>query len=196
MRRSLRHRLGVLWGWFVMTATGWLPDLPAIRRLRGRLLGVAMNRLGRDFQVAGSARIAGLSNLNVGDHVYVGPGVIISAGTEVTLGDGVMLGHYAIVIDGDHTAIDGSYRFGPRRERPVRIGRGTWVAAHCTVVAGVTIGEGVVVAANAAVVHDVPDHVLVAGVPAQVVRSLAPQPRDASDAVRTGPKPLDPTGSV
>jgi maltose O-acetyltransferase len=173
MRRSLRHKAGLLWSWLVMTATGWLPDLAAVQRLRGWLLSPFLKRRGRDFQVASGARIASLANLAVGDHVYVGPGAIISAGLEVTLGDGVMLGHYAVVVDGNHSEIDGNYRFGPRVERPIRIGRGTWVGAHATVVAGVTIGEGVVVAANAAVVRDIPDRVLVAGVPAQVVRSLA-----------------------
>lgn len=53
---------------------------------------------------------------------------------------------------------------------PVRIGDNVWIGASATILAGVTIGDGVVVAAGAVVTKDVPDRVLVAGVPAAVIR--------------------------
>jgi maltose O-acetyltransferase len=53
--------------------------------------------------------------------------------------------------------------------KPVTIGRGTWLAAHVVVAAGVKIGSGVLVASNAAVVKDMPDNVIVGGVPAKII---------------------------
>ena len=45
-----------------------------------------------------------------------------------------------------------------------------WIGMNATVLKGVTIGEGSIVAAGAIVTKDVPDHCLVAGVPAKIIR--------------------------
>jgi acetyltransferase-like isoleucine patch superfamily enzyme len=54
---------------------------------------------------------------------------------------------------------------------PVRFRRGCYVGAGALVLPGVTVGEGAVVAAGAVVTRDVPPGVIVAGVPARVVRN-------------------------
>lgn len=54
----------------------------------------------------------------------------------------------------------------------IHIKRNAWVGAGATILPGVTIGENSVVAAGAVVSHDVPDNVVVAGVPAKVIREL------------------------
>jgi acetyltransferase-like isoleucine patch superfamily enzyme len=57
-------------------------------------------------------------------------------------------------------------------ERPVAICDDAWIAAGATVLRGVTIGNGSVVAAGAVVTDDVPPFTIVAGNPARVVRTL------------------------
>lgn len=52
----------------------------------------------------------------------------------------------------------------------VSIGNDVWLAAGSTVLRGVTIGDGAVVAAGAVVTKDVPPYAIVAGVPAKVIR--------------------------
>lgn len=56
-----------------------------------------------------------------------------------------------------------------RRSASVNIGRDVWVGAKSTVLPGVTIGDGAVVAAGAVVTHDVPSLAIVGGVPARVI---------------------------
>ena len=53
---------------------------------------------------------------------------------------------------------------------PVRICDGAWIGMNATILKGVTIGEGAIVGAGSVVTKDVPDHSLVAGVPAQIIR--------------------------
>jgi acetyltransferase-like isoleucine patch superfamily enzyme len=166
----MRHKLSLLWSWFVWLTTLALPDVPCVRRLRGRLYGFLMKRCGRNFQVGFNVTIRGLENFSVGDDVYIAPGSIILAGHDISLGDGVQLAFYTVLTDGGHTLKDSSYRFGAREQRPVRIEAGTWLGAHVTVVPGVTIGRSVVIGANSVVTRDIPDSVLAAGVPAVVVR--------------------------
>jgi len=59
-------------------------------------------------------------------------------------------------------------------EAAVRIGSGSWLGANVVVLPGTTIGEHVVVAAGAVVRGDIPDHCVVAGVPARIVRRWLP----------------------
>lgn len=167
--------MAMLWSWFVITCTGLLPDHPVVMRLRGWLLGRFMGHVGTDFQVASRCRIVELSNMFVGSHVFIANGCWIDAGVLVTIGDEVMLGPYVVLVTGNHTHVDGSFRFGPPTERePVRIERGVWVGAHATILPGVTIGTGAVVGANSVVTRDVEAYSVVGGVPARTLRGRAP----------------------
>lgn len=56
--------------------------------------------------------------------------------------------------------------------KPITIGKECWIGAGAKILAGVTIGDGVVVAAGAIVTKDVPDNVVVAKVPAEVIKVL------------------------
>ena len=55
---------------------------------------------------------------------------------------------------------------------PVRIGDDAWLGANVTVLPGVTIGNGAVVAAGAVVSRDVEENTVVGGVPARLLRRL------------------------
>ena len=56
----------------------------------------------------------------------------------------------------------------------LEIGVNCWIGAKVTILDGVSIGEGCVIAAGAVVKEDIPPHSLVAGVPARLIRRLAP----------------------
>jgi serine acetyltransferase len=53
---------------------------------------------------------------------------------------------------------------------PVSIGAGSWLGTGAVVLPGATIGRNVVVAAGSVVRGNVPDHCVVGGVPARVIR--------------------------
>ncbi|WP_376715052.1 DapH/DapD/GlmU-related protein [Janibacter limosus] len=55
---------------------------------------------------------------------------------------------------------------------PIVIGRKVWIGANATILKGVTIGDGAIVAAGAVVTKDVPADSIVVGAPARVVRSV------------------------
>ena len=60
--------------------------------------------------------------------------------------------------------------------RKVTIGNDVWVGCNATIMDGVTIGDGAIVAAHALVTKDVPPYAIVGGVPAKVIRYRFPQP--------------------
>lgn len=55
---------------------------------------------------------------------------------------------------------------------PIHIKKGAWVGANATILPGVTIGENAVIAAGAVVSEDVPDNVIVGGIPAKIIKTL------------------------
>ena len=68
----------------------------------------------------------------------------------------------------------------PRSIKKTVIGKGVWIMPNVTIIPGVTIGDEAVVATGSVVTKDVPPRVLVAGVPAKIVKDLNPllQPFD------------------
>lgn len=95
-------------------------------------------------------------------------GLIIMCSKEVTIGNGVRIGRNVSIRDwnGPHVIINSHYR----NHAPVHIGDHVWLCSGCTIMPGVTVGEGSVVAANATVTKDVPPHSLVGGSPAKVIK--------------------------
>jgi acetyltransferase-like isoleucine patch superfamily enzyme len=88
-----------------------------------------------------------------------------------------VIGQEVSIITAGHQIAGPFYRAGTLRPAAVRIGGGVWIGARATILPGVNVGPGTVVAAGAVVAHDVPANVLVGGVPARVLRSLDPTDR-------------------
>jgi len=104
--------------------------------------------------------------------VQIGIGCHFSLNGTVTLGDNVVLGHYVRILTDTHLLGPEARRCGERVALPVTVEDGVWIASNVTILPGVTIGRGSVVAAGAVVRDDVRPNSLVAGVPARVVRAL------------------------
>lgn len=96
-------------------------------------------------------------------------GLTIMCAKEVTIGNGVRIGRNVSIRDwnGSHVIINGTYV----NHAPVHIEDHVWLCSGCTIMPGVTIGEGSVVAANAVVTKSVPPRSLVVGTPAKVIKS-------------------------
>ena len=87
------------------------------------------------------------------------------AGANVIVNTGAIVEHDCVL--GDHTHIATGSRLGGG----VSVGEGSHIGIGASVRQGISIGRNSVVGAGAAVVEDVPDGVVVAGVPAKVLRA-------------------------
>lgn len=65
---------------------------------------------------------------------------------------------------------EGFLNFTPEQSTHVGIGHDVWIGANVTILPGVEVGHGSVLAAGAVVTRDVPPYAIVAGVPAKVIR--------------------------
>jgi acetyltransferase-like isoleucine patch superfamily enzyme len=111
--------------------------------------------------------------LTLGDRTYVGYSARVTALGGVHLGADVLLSDRVYLSDTGHVYEDVTMPVGRqplRLGRRLEIGDGAWIGVGAVVVGGLRVGRGAVVAANAVVRADVPDHAVVAGDPATVVR--------------------------
>ena len=97
-------------------------------------------------------------------------GCHISASKKVIIGKNVRIGQYVLIMDNDFHHV--SDHFSNGKKLPIIIEDDVWIAAKATVLKGVRIGKGAVVAAGAVVTKDVEPYTLVAGVPAKPIRNL------------------------
>jgi acetyltransferase-like isoleucine patch superfamily enzyme len=108
--------------------------------------------------------------IEIGDRCYINSGVSIGAQERVTIGKNCAIGNYSLIMDSDfHNTED---HLQPGIAAPVVLEDNVWLGARVTVLKGVRIGQGAVVAAGAVVTRDVPPRTVVAGVPAKVIRFL------------------------
>lgn len=84
---------------------------------------------------------------------------------SIQIGDDVLISENVAIRDSDNHHLLGSVVTAP-----IVICDHVWIGMNSTILKGVTIGEGAVIAAGAVVTHDVPPHTLVGGVPARVIR--------------------------
>ncbi|MDQ0230951.1 sugar O-acetyltransferase [Metabacillus malikii] len=109
-------------------------------------------------------------NINVGKNVFINSGCRFQDQGGITIGDGVLIGHNVVLATLNHD-IDPKKR-GTMHPAPITIGNDVWIGANATVVPGVNIGDGAIIAAGAVVTEDVPPNVIVGGVPAKMLKKI------------------------
>lgn len=106
----------------------------------------------------------------VGKEVFINFGCTFLDQGGITIEDGVFIGPEAKILTEGHPE-QPEIRH-TLQTKPVIIRRKAWIGAGAMILPGVTVGENAIVAAGAVVTKDVPDNVIVAGVPAKVLRNI------------------------
>ena len=89
----------------------------------------------------------------------------------IEIGDGTSLAGMTTII-AHSTPLKHHAQYFDSYVKPVKIGKNVWIAVSCTLLSGVTIGDGAVIAAGSVVTGDIPRDSFAGGVPAKVIRSL------------------------
>ena len=114
----------------------------------------------------------------IGNHCSIGEYNHITACNKVTIGDGLLTGRFVYIGDNAHGGLSWEEASVPpinrqlRSKGEVKIGNNVWIGDKATILAGVTIGDNVIVAANAVVTKSVASNCVVAGIPAKVIKQL------------------------
>ena len=116
---------------------------------------------------------SGTASLDIGERLFVNHYAMIDCHHHIRIGDRVLIGPHAYIGDFDHDAsLTGCGSVSAHGVvAPVVVHDDVWIGANAVVLKGVTVGKGAIIAAGAVVIHNVPPLTVVAGNPAQVVRS-------------------------
>ena len=118
------------------------------------------------------------SSITIGDNCYIAPNTHITSINKITIGDNALIGRCVTITDNSHgqlvaDQLKTSPAFRPLYSKgEVVIGKNVWMCDKATITAGVTIGDGCIIAANAVVTKSVPPYSLVAGNPARVIKTI------------------------
>lgn len=109
-------------------------------------------------------------NLVFGKRVFVNAGCKFQDQGGIRIGDDVLIGQNVVIATLNH-APDPDSR-GDMEPGAVHIGNKVWIGANATILPGVNIGEGAIIAAGAVVTKDVPARTVAGGVPAKIIKTL------------------------
>ena len=144
--------------------------------------------IGDGSQIAGILLIVPYGGkISIGKNCYVGDHSRIWSAEEVCIGDNVLISHNVNIMDTNAHETDLKERAetykkqvkegypklkGSVETAKIKIGNHVWVGFNSIILKGVTIGEGVIVAAGSVVTKDVPAYSMVAGNPAIIIKTL------------------------
>jgi carbonic anhydrase/acetyltransferase-like protein (isoleucine patch superfamily) len=164
-RRALLYRMlgmrleGKVW----LEAIEW-PMRPGCITLGA---GVALDRGVTLLATQDTARLV------IGARCYVNRHTMLDAAELLEIGEDTMIGPGCYLTDHDHAFGPGvAPNQSPLVTAPTKVGARCWLGAHVTVLKGVTIGDGTVVGAGSVVTRSLPAGVVVAGVPARVLKTI------------------------
>ncbi|MGC7153397.1 MULTISPECIES: acyltransferase [Paenarthrobacter] len=131
---------------------------------------------GEDREIRIGARTNIYRGTEITGPVTIGSGCLVNRDgylrSNTTLGDNVMVGPFTRFVTDSHEIGPSSKRGGANKWPPIVVGDGTWIGASVTILGGVSIGKGCIIAAGAVVISDIPDNSLAGGVPARIIRKL------------------------
>ena len=155
---------------------------------------VNVQNLTRNISIQNNVRINGEllifgygGNIKIGNNFYLGEESRIWSGESIEIGDNVLISHQVNIIDSNSHEMDAIERKNgylslisnghPKDQgsiitSKITIGNDAWISFGATVLKGVNIGAGAIVAAGSVVTKDVAPYTVVAGNPAKEVKKL------------------------
>ena len=110
------------------------------------------------------------AKISIGKRTTVGYHNFIFASNRITIGDDCLIAPFVYIVDSNHSIQrDQNINTQPNTTKPIAVGNGVWIASNVTILMGVTIGDGAVIAANSVVNKDVAPFEIWGGSPAKKI---------------------------
>jgi len=108
--------------------------------------------------------------IEIGARTTIGYHTFIFASEKIRIGNDCLIAPFVYMVDSNHRIEKGTnINAQPNETAPIIIGNDVWIASGVTLLKGITIGDGAVIAANSVVNRDVPSNEIYGGSPAQKI---------------------------
>ena len=148
--------------WFFCKFTKSIPSW-TFRKFLYRLSGM---KIGKNTIINQGFEYYSPDRLCIGDSSHINRNCFIDARGYCNIGSNTSISHEVLILTGTHDINSENFA---EIHKSVEIGDYVWIGARATILPGVSIGKGAVVAAGALVTKDIKDFEIVAGVPAKVM---------------------------
>jgi acetyltransferase-like isoleucine patch superfamily enzyme len=165
----------MFWRLFDQTPAAMMQDFAIkVRRILARRV---FKRCGSEVVLHHNVLFSSGRNIELGDGVFINRNVMLDDRTTISIGDHTMVAAGALIETHGHIYDDFSQPImhAGRTLAPVSIGSDCLIGFNTAIMAGTTVGERCIVAANSVVTKDVPDRTIVGGVPARKIKEIVPR---------------------
>jgi acetyltransferase-like isoleucine patch superfamily enzyme len=139
----------------------------------GREFGLI--RIGRNCKIKEGVKILSYEGeVNIGDNVSVNPYCIIYGNGGVNIGNNVLIAAHTVIVSSNHV-FNNKYKLISQQgmtSKGISIADNVWIGANSTILDGVSIGYGAVIAAGSVVNRSVEPYSVFGGVPARKIRMI------------------------
>lgn len=117
--------------------------------------------------------------IRIGNNCKFGEYFHISSCNRIIIGDGLLTGRFVLITDNSHGCLSLADANTPPINRrldskgEIVIGNNVWLGDKVTILAGVHIGDNVIIGANSVVTKNIPSNSMAAGNPAKVLKSAS-----------------------
>ncbi|MBI4780664.1 MAG: acyltransferase [Oscillatoriophycideae cyanobacterium NC_groundwater_1537_Pr4_S-0.65um_50_18] len=143
------------------------PSHSKVQKWRKRYLKFMQIGFKNQFYMGQDIYIRNRGNLTLGDRCSLGSFTRIWNYAPIKIGDDFMSAGNLTLNSGTHDPID----LQPKGSE-INIGSRVWCGVNVTIIAGITVGDDVVIGAGSLVINDIPSGCVVAGVPAKKIRDI------------------------
>ncbi|UTH14928.1 sugar O-acetyltransferase [Macrococcus equipercicus] len=144
-----------------------------LERERAQRIKAILGATGETIWIESNFKVDYGYNIHVGENFYANYDLTILDVARVDIGDNCMIAPGVHIYTATHPVKAAERNSGVEYAKPVKIGHNCWIGGRAVINPGVTIGDNCVIASGAVVTNDVPDNVVVAGVPARVIQVIA-----------------------
>lgn len=150
---------------FSLMILRWVGHIPA-HSFRWLIYRVAGVRLGRGSIIHMWANFFQPKNIVIGEDTIIGDHCFLDGRGPLQIGSHTAVASQVLIYNSEHDINDEHFR---ATVSPVEIGDWVFIGPRAIILPGIKIGKGAVVAAGAVVTKDVPDFMVVGGVPARAI---------------------------
>ena len=166
-RRFLKHFRLFCYDLFIYLSTKVVPNIPLSIFRRYYYSAFLKIRLKTNVYFALGSHFASVGNCNIGSNVIINSNVFLDNRGGLFIGDNVSISSQSMIITADH---DPQCQLCSTRLSSVSIEDYVFIGSRVTILPGVTIGKGAVIAACSCVTKDVKPFQIVAGIPAKPIK--------------------------
>ncbi len=145
---------------------------PHLVEERHAIIRSLFGKVGKKFFIEPPFRCDYGYNISIGENFYANYNCTLLDCARVEIGANVMFAPNVSIYTAGHPI-----HFEPRNKEieyafPVKIGDNVWIGGNVVINPGITIGHNSVIGSGSVVTKDIPDHVIAAGNPCKVIRSI------------------------